>query len=283
MTDIPSYAILPKPFAVDGKKDAINVEPTGTTPEHVNYKEGFTEAYETPVDDGGLNIQRGEFNSLGYAMTSTAHFQQCGGYFTFNKKLSDAIGGYPMHAVLKDFSSGMLRDVISLVENNEVDFTDPGIGVDGVNWKYLNTPELSSFFPNYDRTEAINLTGQTTLAETTYDFRPLTSWIAMPYDGWVSFLSETNTADGAEGNRLSVYIAPYGKSMEWDDATPSLDISQCMEINIIQGKVFGGTVIPVAKGTRMIVYGICKKAPLQFTMYAFRQVPKPGDAEEEED
>ena len=78
------------------------------------------------------------FNALGNLGTQEQFFEQCGGYHDFDTTVCDKIGGYPEGAVLRHYDSetNCLRTIMSLKDNNQVDFRE--VGVDGENWKYVD-------------------------------------------------------------------------------------------------------------------------------------------------
>lgn len=114
----------------------------------VNFIEGFTSAFEAPSSQGGRYVSRKELNAIGHLASANWFKRMVGGIFTFNANLAVKIGGYPKGAVLEHLDGLNYYRVISLIDNNKVDFTgtEPtsqqqtaGIvqgAVDGVNWAY---------------------------------------------------------------------------------------------------------------------------------------------------
>lgn len=111
----------------------------------ISFAQGFPPAYTKPliksngeVDQTARVISRKDVNALGYYGTQEQFFAQCGGYYTFDQSICDAIGGYPQTAILRYFDSAIncLRTVYSLVDNNTWNFIENG--VDGVHWKYID-------------------------------------------------------------------------------------------------------------------------------------------------
>ena len=133
---------MPRPFA-KGENDAP-LTPIGSSEgDNVNYYNGFPSVYSSPHSDGGKYITRGEMNAIGNLASQNQFYFLAGGINTFDATFASIIGGYPKDAVLKYLNNGYLYDVISLVDNNTVDFTAQG--VDGVNWAYLSVPEKETF------------------------------------------------------------------------------------------------------------------------------------------
>ena len=123
---------MPKPFAHDGLITPIVDIGDSTHP--VNFADGFPSEYSTPHSQGGKYVTRGEFNAIGNLATRNDFYRACGGLNTFNAALSSKIGGYPKGAVLQLLDKNVLKYVISLVDNNTVNFNTAGI--DGVNWMF---------------------------------------------------------------------------------------------------------------------------------------------------
>ena len=127
---------MPGPFGCDG---LVETPKTSIDPANPNFHDGFPVAYGSPKSLGGQYITRPEMNGIGNLASRYEFFRRVGGLVTFDSDLSAEIGGYPSGAVLKYMNNGFLYDVISLVDNNTVDFNT--VGVDGVNWGYLSVPD----------------------------------------------------------------------------------------------------------------------------------------------
>lgn len=123
---------MPKPFAHDGLITPIVDVGDSTHP--VNFADGFPSEYSAPHSQGGKYVTRGEFNAIGNLATRNDFYKACGGLNTFNAALASKIGGYPKGAVLQLLDNNVLKYVISLVDNNTVNFNTAG--VDGVNWMF---------------------------------------------------------------------------------------------------------------------------------------------------
>lgn len=135
--NMPNILPMPCPFAsgVDTPKITAIENEVGTS---VNFREGFPSVYEAPTSSSGRFVTRGEMNAIGNLASNNDFHFRCGGINTFNSTLSDLIGGYPEGAILEKLDGLNLNKVISLVDNNTVDFNS--VGVDGINWAYLNVP-----------------------------------------------------------------------------------------------------------------------------------------------
>ena len=123
---------MPKPFAHDGLITPIVDIGDSTHP--VNFADGFPAEYSAPHSQGGKYVTRGEFNAIGNLATRNDFYKACGGLNTVNAALASKIGGYPKGAVLQLLDNNVLKYVISLVDNNTVNFNTAG--VDGVNWMF---------------------------------------------------------------------------------------------------------------------------------------------------
>ena len=123
---------MPKPFAHGGLITPIADIGDSTHP--VNFEDGFPSQYSAPHSQGGKYVTRGEFNAIGNLATRNDFYKACGGLNTFNAALASKIKGYPKGAVLQLLDNNVLKYVISLVDNNTVNFNTAG--VDGVNWMF---------------------------------------------------------------------------------------------------------------------------------------------------
>lgn len=144
----PTRLFIPQPFA-SGSGAAYT--PIGVASgDNVNFVDGFPSAYGAPASGGGKFITRGEMNAIGRLASQNEFYRACGGINTFDAALAVAIGGYPMYAVLQYREGTDVFNVISLKDNNMVDFTgqtptdaqyEAGIRigtVDGENWGFCN-------------------------------------------------------------------------------------------------------------------------------------------------
>ena len=132
---------MPRPFA---KGDGAALTAIGSSSgNNVNFLDGFPTPYSAPASNGGAFVTRGEMNAIGNLASQNQFYFLAGGINTFDATFAASIGGYPEGAVLKYLNNGYLYDVISLIDNNTVNFTAQG--VDGVNWAYLSVAEKQVF------------------------------------------------------------------------------------------------------------------------------------------
>lgn len=115
--------ILYQPFAATGDKNTILDSPSTEDPQRANLQTGFPVITQIPIANGGIPPERLDFNGLGYLLSSFCFYAQCGGVYTFNQNVSDAIGGYPQGAILYyTDSNGATYRVKSTKQNNEDNF-----------------------------------------------------------------------------------------------------------------------------------------------------------------
>lgn len=145
--DIPSRIVLPSAFAA---KSTVAL-PAGSMDSEgnvVNFADGFPSVYGCPSGGNGKFVTRGEMNALGKAATLDHYIRACGGIVQFDPQFACAKGGYARGAILECLEGLNYSKVISLVDNNLVDYTggDPVTAngnttisgsVDGINWAYV--------------------------------------------------------------------------------------------------------------------------------------------------
>lgn len=148
-SEVPSRIPIKRPFAESGVLTPI-ADVDGNT---INYPTGFPSVYSVPASNGGKYLARGDINAIGNVATNDLFYHKCGGLNTFDADFAVKIGGYPKNAILDFVNGRYIHSVISLVDNNKVDFTGAiptssqasgGIltgSVDNVNWAYCNRDE----------------------------------------------------------------------------------------------------------------------------------------------
>ncbi len=136
--------ILYQPFAATGDKNDILNSPSASEPQRANLQTGFPPVTQIPITNGGIPPERMDFNGLGYLLSSFYYFTQCGGVYTFNQEVSNAIGGYPQGAVLYyTASDGTMYKVKSLLENNTYNFVTNPEYIDDVKWAYVSSAPIT--------------------------------------------------------------------------------------------------------------------------------------------
>lgn len=123
MQGLTQPTLLLKPFADEGDKNTLpDVNTDVSNPQKADLTNGFPEITSLKPSEGGLPPERKDFNGLGYLTTVYDHFYQCGGTFTYNTTIANAIGGYPNGARLwyKDGNKSMI--VRSTKDDNKDNF-----------------------------------------------------------------------------------------------------------------------------------------------------------------
>lgn len=141
---MPTRLAMPQPFA--SGTNATRATIASVSGDSVNYVDGFPGKYSLPASEGGKYVSRGEMNAIGNMASNDIHYFKCGGLNTFDEAFCAAIGGYPKGAVLEYINDYKLYEVISLIDNNSVNFLTDGI--DGVNWQFLNQ-DIAEINPDY--------------------------------------------------------------------------------------------------------------------------------------
>lgn len=142
--------LMPMPFGANNPSANYDIPPVGSVSNAPNFKDGFPSAFSSPKSLNGQYVTRKQMNGIGNLATRYEFFRRVGGLNTFNADFAIEIGGYPRGCVLDFLYDNKLYKVLSLVDNNKVDFTGAiptesqashGItagSVDGYNWLYCN-------------------------------------------------------------------------------------------------------------------------------------------------
>ncbi len=119
-----------KPFCNSGD-ETPPIETSSTTV--ANQEIGFPPLQSTPLNAGGVPVNRLQMNGVFNFYTQQILAIQAGKPYTFNQQVSDLIGGYPEGFILYCDSNKSYQR--SLINNNNADFvTNPSFVDDGVNW-----------------------------------------------------------------------------------------------------------------------------------------------------
>lgn len=133
-----------KKFQMESAEDSIDVKN--------GLKEILTKQLEKdvshPEQTGGVALTRMDVNGLINLATDVPYFLQCGGYFTFDKRMSDYIGGYPKDAILIHRIGNEFHYVQSLKDDNRDDFVENPAFVNGISWRYCDSPLI---YPDYSK------------------------------------------------------------------------------------------------------------------------------------
>ena len=156
-TDIIQPVAMVTPIAVTGSKDTIPQEQTSAQePWFCSIEKGFPDITMQALNQGGRPPRGQGMNGLLNLATDQKVYLQNGGIITFDENVSTTIGGYPQGAVLDYINNDTYSKVISLIDDNTVNFLINGI--DGTNWQYLNTSGGGGGGDTYANTELSNLT-----------------------------------------------------------------------------------------------------------------------------
>lgn len=162
--------MIPQPFAAGDASHLPSFTPilNEINGSDVNFIEGFTAAFSAPSSAGGRYVTREEMNAIGHLASANWFKLMCGGIFTFDADLATKIGGYPRGAIL-DYLDGLnYYRVVSLVDNNMVNFlgaeptgTQQTISgsVDGVNWAYCERGIVEDAADSFDLIKELSISG----------------------------------------------------------------------------------------------------------------------------
>lgn len=195
-------AAIPCQFAEDSQYvNNIPNDPTGSY--LASWKEGFP--YITMIETalGGTPPDGKDFNGIFGAISAFYFAFQNGWRPTFVQAVSDAIGGYPLGAVLEyKTDGGQSKPVVSLIANNTYNFVTNPEYIDGVHWAIA----MSSNFLNF-----VNVGSAT--ANTTVSLAapgPAIKYLTIPASITTSFaltLTVPTDADVADAWTYELHIA----------------------------------------------------------------------------
>ena len=132
----------------------------------VNMSTGFGISYQKKKSAGGHFIMRNQINALGNIASYYAFNNKIGYAPTFDEEFCNKIGGYPKGAILWNFNDVKAYRLVSLIDNNMVDFRS--IGADGINWIKYNSVysnqanAISSMKLLYSKKDTLPLHGRMT-------------------------------------------------------------------------------------------------------------------------
>lgn len=240
--NLPKILPIPMPFAKDALTnpyDFIKNNDDGKD-SALSFREGFASRFASAGSDGKF-VTREMMNALGFLASANDYARLCGKIFTFDPVVCTAIGGYAKGAVL-DYVYGTDHfKVMSLVDDNFVDFTAntdtdtyaniTNGSVDGVNWIFMNIQ-----------------TGTThqTLAEV-----PTGSWYTP--GATLPSMACTGSMMIGSGTALKSGTIIVKGSIDWE-ARPIVTSSETSgAITAIGIRVNGGTELPIASFLSTVV------------------------------
>lgn len=185
-----SPLLIPQPFATGNNAALTPIEKSsGTMP---NFEDGIPANFSAPRSGGGSYFQRGMMNAIGNMASANGFFRQCGGFYTYDAEVAEAIGGYPKGCVLHWYSEGKYKAVRSLVDDNTWDFTQNG--VDGVHWADVSTGGVT--MPTFEISKR-QILWNNSAVQIGASFGEISSQFEMPFDGYVNYLSAINCGLGS--------------------------------------------------------------------------------------
>lgn len=230
-----------------------NLIPKSSSDNFVSFDTGYPSSY----DNAGQNanaIERIKINWLLRVLSQGSFFGQTGIRYTYNSNVATAIGGYPLGAVLAHDDGTSIRNVVSLVDDNNYDFVTNG--VDNQNWKYLDASS-SGIYPDYGSSSYL-IYAQIPVG--TGSITQVSDWISMPKDGWIypqfTLLEDVTTylvlgpADG------SVPTVDFSGN-EYTDMVPDEENSKSYTAFLLGNNSYSNkNLIPVKAGTKIAVFGM---------------------------
>lgn len=140
-------------FGVENGGGDLNI--VGSAESGYDFSIGIPPMYASRT---GKKVRRADINGLGRLISQAGFYNACGGFYTFDKRVSNAIGGYPKGAVLRYLdTSNQLRTVMSMIADNTYDFVESPSYIDGVHWEYVDTVKPRTFrprvFPDYGKSK----------------------------------------------------------------------------------------------------------------------------------
>lgn len=214
--EAPKRLYIPQPFA--SAEGAALTEIEAATSNNVNFADGFPSVYEAPSSNNGKFVTRGEMNAIGNLASANEFARACGGIVTFDQRLATKIGGYPRGAVLEMLSGLDYARVVSLVDDNLVDFTGNSIdttivgnkcklgSVDGVNWAFCERGSV----PDYQT--VLEIPNIKFFGNESSSWEEYVGVFTAPSDGSIVVLGNadiTAQSAGANSSGIIIVVAPF--------------------------------------------------------------------------
>lgn len=189
-----AVGVMPSPFA---KVPSATIDIEDSVSDDISFRNGFPDNYAKPIIDPATGevdptakvITRRQLNTLGNIGSQTQFFEQCGGYYTFDQAVSNAIGGYPKGAILKfyDADTNALRTVKSLKDDNADNFLEDRSFIGSlvydyeegqhISWVYVDdNPEVGVFVDYSDYID---------LSDTLFVETGIPDLYEVPYDAYL--------------------------------------------------------------------------------------------------
>ena len=157
MTNFNNIPLVLTPFAdADSSKD------------YSFFQSGVTRQMTVPTENGGARFTRHQMNGIGYLATLGAYLDRVG--YPYGKERLDptTFGGYPKGAILMTQENGIVREYVSLVDDNTHPLPteeEDGTYVGNEWWAPTIPTESTSFYPNFSD---VKFTGQITIGPIAY-------------------------------------------------------------------------------------------------------------------
>ena len=223
--EAPKRLYIPQPFA--SAEGAALTEIEAATSNNVNFADGFPSVYEAPSSNNGKFVTRGEMNAIGNLASANEFARACGGIVTFDQRLATKIGGYPRGAVLEMLSGLDYARVVSLVDDNLVDFTGNSIdttivgnicklgSVDGVNWAFCERGSV----PDYQT--VLEIPNIKFFGNESSSWEEYVGVFTAPSDGTIVVLGNADiTTQNVEANSCGIIIVAAPFTGETPPANP---------------------------------------------------------------
>lgn len=256
--------VLAMPNLFAHSASGLDITPIPATDD--NSEVAFDTGYPAAYDNAGQNpktVERAKMNWLLRVLSQGSFFGQTGIRYTYNDNVANAIGGYPLGAVLAHDDGISIRNVVSLKDDNKYNFLTNG--VDDKNWRYLDSYDNAGIFPDYGQCGYLIYA---TLQQNTPKITQMCEWVPMPENGWL--YPQFNLVKGvttylvlgpADGTVPSNVV--FTGDVYQDMITPSDDNASEQGINEMPYSIFllgnnyysNKNLIPVKKGTKMAVFG----------------------------
>ena len=274
--DRPSRFYIPQPFAGGDKSVVASRTYIDTIAgDNLNFVDGFPSVYSSPQSQGGKPVTRADVNAIGHLASVNEYYYRCGGINTFDPELAVKIGGYPRGAVLEGLVGLDYFRVVSLIDDNMVDFTGQAsedqvsrgviLGeVDGISWAYCergNVPDIGVIagLPNF---------GWQGNDITQSDIFPIASFIAprngvIGVDGTYDFVATSTSVPGGAtttAGGFGIVICPQDKTpfdIESGELAGKVFYTRGNWTATVGGSTYqanGLTIVNLVRGTRYGIY-----------------------------
>lgn len=123
------------------------------------FNTGITHEMTVPVENGGVRFSRHQMNGIGYLATLGAYLDRMGYPYGRERLDPTSFGGYPKGAILMTQDDNLVREYVSLVDNNTHPL--PRESTDGTYvgdewWAPTIPTDSASFFPNFSSRERVS-------------------------------------------------------------------------------------------------------------------------------